>query len=85
MIWLLANLRLIAIVIAILSCFWAGWRSHTIYDGYRLEKAENKTISNLQEGVVKIIDFNQDFSKVKFDAKDCAYQPISPSLLLLLR
>lgn len=69
------NWCIVAIGTAILIVFYAGWHGHTIYDGYVLERAETKVISDLGKGQTDIVNFNQDLDKVKIDAQDCTFKP----------
>lgn len=86
--WLLLvnNWKLIAIGVAILGTFFAGWHTHSWYDSYKTEKEETKIIKKLGEGETKIIDFNQKFSKEKANVKDnCIDQHIPTSISELLK
>jgi hypothetical protein len=83
--WLLANWKIVAIGSAILMTFFAGWHSHTVYYGYKLQKEEVKIIKKLGEGQNEIIKFNQAFDKGLSNAKDdCISKPIPDSLRVLL-
>lgn len=70
MIWFLANWRILAILTGIIASFGSGWRLHTIYDGYSVQKAENKAIVDLGKGEVAIVDFNAKLDKEKASVKD---------------
>lgn len=69
---IISNWRLFALIAAL----GAGWYAHSIWDGYRAEKTENKAVDSLGKGEAAIIDFNSALDKVKSNDKtNCANQP----------
>lgn len=61
-----------------------GWRAEVWHQSYILQKQEIKVINKLGEGQSNIIEFNQKFSKVKTNEKDCANMPIPSDYIILL-
>lgn len=62
-----------------------GWRAEVWHQSYVIQKEEVKVIDKLGEGQSNIIRFNQEFSKVKTNEKDCANMPIPSDYIKLLR
>lgn len=68
---LLANWRIIAAV----GLVWAGWYSHSVWDGYNAQKTEIKAVDSLGKGEAAVVDFNSALDKVKTsDKTNCANQ-----------
>lgn len=83
---LLANWKLIALLGAITATFFAGWHSHTWYDGYNAQKIEIKAVDSLGKGEMAVIDFNSAIDKAKVNAKDdCINRDMPVSFLRLLK
>jgi hypothetical protein len=80
--FLLSNYKLILIFTAIIACFLGGWYSHTVYDGYRADKIENKEVASLGKGENAIINWNQFYDKTIKDTKDnCLNKKIPMQIL----
>ena len=80
---LLGNPKVTAVIAVV--CLIAGWHAHTIYDGYKSDKAKTKVIENLGKGMNEIIKFNGALDKARAVSKDdCLNKPIDPSIRLLL-
>ena len=81
-----SNIKLIAMLVAAVVIFAAGWTTHSWYVAAQLEAQKDKIIAKLGEGQGKIIDFNQKFDKEVANAKDdCINRDIPPGVLRLLQ
>lgn len=86
MIFFLTYWKPIVFITLIIACFTAGWHSHSWYDAYHSQKAENKAIDSLGKGEAAIIDVNQKIHRVLSNEKDdCANQSIPARLRKLLQ
>lgn len=84
MTWILGNIRLILIVMAISGPL--GWHAHTIWDGYKAKSSLETSLGKAREGETRIIHDTQVITKVIHDSKDvCADRPMPDALIEQLR
>ncbi len=68
-----------------LALIFSGWYAHTVWDGYRADKAETKAVDALGKGEAAITDFNSALDKVRSNDKaNCANQPHGAAIGKLL-
>lgn len=80
--WVWNNRYVVGLALALVI----GWHGHTIYYGYLAEKTSTKVIKDLGKGQAEIVDFNQDFNKVRANVKDdCIDRVVPDSVVRLLK
>lgn len=73
--------KMMLVIVVLICTFYAGWHTHTWYDGYVNQKAAVVRADNIAKSTSNIINFNQKLNKVKpNDKKDCFNQPLPTSL-----
>lgn len=82
--WIGANLRVIAIGSTIIVVFFAGWHAHGWVYASALQKATEAKLEAANKGTAEIIDFNQKWSGVNAQ-DDCINRDMPDSLIRLLK
>lgn len=82
--WLIANWRLVAVLLTLGASFYAGWYGHGLVYAKRQEAAITARLEATNKANAAIVDFNQKWSDA-YAQDDCFNKPMPADLIGLLK